>query len=410
MIKPEIPTNEIERLENLKSYQILDTLSEKEYDEITYLASQICDTPISLISLIDDTRQWFKSHHGLDASQTPKEYAFCAHAINEPDNILIVPDSRVDQRFYDNPLVTGHPYVIFYVGIPLVSPKGYALGTLCVIDNKPKKLNEFQIKALKALSNQLIKLLELRMSLIELRKSEERLIELNATKNRILSIIGHDLRGPISSFKLIIDMMIEGCNLSDSATLLSILQRIQKSAGSTYELLENLLAWASSQQNEIVFNPEKIALYEAVVKTIDLLSNLCNDKEISIDNNIAEGTCIYADRNMLMTVLRNLISNAIKFTPQGKQIQLTASKTQYEQIITVKDNGTGIKPEDLEKLFKKSEHFSTFGTNGEKGIGLGLLLCKDFIEKHNGRIWVESEFGKGSIFNFSIPNQHKIGE
>lgn len=403
MIKPEIPNNEEGRLENLKSYQILDTLPEKEYDEITYLASQICGTNISLISLIDETRQWFKSHHGLQATETPKEYAFCAHAINDPENILIVPDSRIDERFHDNPLVTGDPYVIFYVGVPLVTPMGYPLGTLCVIDNKPKKLDELQIRALKALANQLIKLLELRISLIELRKSEEKLKELNATKDRLFSIIGHDLRGPISSFKLVIDLMISDCDLSDSVALMDILQGIQKSAESTYDLLENLLAWARSQQNEIVFSPKEIALDEVVLKTIDLLSDICKNKEIVIINNVKENTTVYADKNMLMTVLRNLISNAIKFSPKGKQIEVFASKNQNEHLITVKDEGTGIMPENLEKLFKNTEHLTTYGTNGEKGSGLGLLLCKDFIGKHNGNIWVESELGKGSMFMFTLP-------
>jgi len=403
MIKPDIPKNENERLENLKSYQILDTLPENEYDEITYLASQICGTPISLISLIDETRQWFKSHHGLQATETPKEYAFCAHAINDPGNILIVPDSRIDERFHDNPLVTGDPYVIFYVGIPLVTPMGYPLGTLCVIDNKPKKLDESQINALKALANQLIKLLELRISLIELRKSEEKLRELNATKDRLFSIIGHDLRGPISSFKSIIDLLVSDCDLFDSESLMDILHEIQKSAGSTYDLLENLLAWARSQQNEIVFSPEEIVLDEIVLKTIDLLSNLSKNKGIVINNNITGNTIVYADKNMLMTVLRNLISNAIKFTPKGKQIHVLASKNKKEHLITVKDEGTGIKPENLKKLFKNTEHLTTYGTNGEKGCGLGLLLCKDFIGKHNGNIWVESELDKGSSFIFTLP-------
>lgn len=403
MIEPRIPENEEGRLANLKSYHILDTLPENEYDEITFLASQICGTNISLISLIDETRQWFKSHHGLEATETPKEYAFCAHAINDPYNILIVPDSRIDERFHDNPLVTGNPHVIFYVGVPLVSPLGFPLGTLCVIDSKPKKLNELQLKALKALANQLIKLLDLRITLIELSKSELKLKELNATKDRLFSIIGHDLRGPLCNFKLVVDLLLDDFDFSNSSSLMDILKGVQKSAGLTFELLEGLLLWARSQQNEIVFSPKQIALDEIVVKTIDLLSDVCKSKEIVVVNNVIERTLVFADENMLTIVVRNLISNAIKFTPKGKQIQVSVNKSQTEHIITVKDEGVGVKPENMHKLFKNTETFTTFGTNGEKGTGLGLLLCKDFIMKHNGTIWAESELGKGSAFMFSLP-------
>ena len=403
MIKPQILENESERLENLKSYAILDTLPEKEYDEITYLASQICGMPISLISLIDETRQWFKSHHGTQATETPRELAFCAHAINDQDKILVVPDSRIDERFYDNPLVTDNPFVIFYAGVPLVTPKGYALGTLCVIDNKPRKLDESQILSLKALANQLVKLLELRISVIELNQSVLKLKELNAVKDKLFSIIGHDLRGPIGGFKSLIELLISDYDLSDTKSLIEILQMIQKSANSTYDLLENLLAWARSQRNEIVYAPEEIKLQETVSSTIGLFTELTQNKEISIINHIPENTVVFADKNMLMTVLRNLISNAIKFTPNGKQIQIASDQNDSEQIVTIKDEGTGISPENQLKLFKNTEHLTTYGTNGEKGSGLGLLLCKDFIEKHNGKIWVESELGKGSTFKFTLP-------
>ena len=159
MIPPKPFPLEKERLAELKSYSILDTLPEEDYDNLTAIAAEICNTEISLISLLDDKRQWFKSHHNLDVSETPKEYAFCAHAINDPKNVFIVQDARNDERFYDNPLVTGEPHVIFYAGVPLLSPKGLPLGTLCVIDHKPKLLSNSQINSLQALSKQVMNIL-----------------------------------------------------------------------------------------------------------------------------------------------------------------------------------------------------------------------------------------------------------
>lgn len=163
MIEPDIPKNEEQRLNALKEYQVLDTLPEQLYDDITLLASQICNTPISLISLIDDSRQWFKSHHGLGVDHTPKNIAYCAHAINEPEKLMEVEDALKDERFHDNPLATGEPFVRFYAGMPLVDENGFALGTLCVIDHKPRKLNDAQKESLKALSRQVLALLKLRV-------------------------------------------------------------------------------------------------------------------------------------------------------------------------------------------------------------------------------------------------------
>ena len=162
------------RLDALKSYDILDTLPEQDYDELTELASQICQTPIALISLVDDKRQWFKSNHGLSVRETARAYSFCAHAIINPTETLIVPDSRADSRFAQNPLVTGDPHVIFYAGVPLVDENGFALGSLCVIDNTPKQLSQSQLSALKILSKQVVNLLTLRKQNKELKENDER--------------------------------------------------------------------------------------------------------------------------------------------------------------------------------------------------------------------------------------------
>ncbi len=171
------PTNETERLEELRGYEILDTMPEQAYDDITLLASEICGTPIALVSLVDDGRQWFKSRVGLEATETPRDLAFCAHAILEPTDLLVVTDAQRDERFADNPLVTGDPKIRFYAGAPLVTSKGNALGTLCVIDREPRELDPGQTKALRALSRQVMAQLELRRSVADLERHERRLEE-----------------------------------------------------------------------------------------------------------------------------------------------------------------------------------------------------------------------------------------
>lgn len=200
MISAPKPKNEKQRLESLKALNILDTLSEVEYDQITEIASQICDTPIALVSLVDENRQWFKSKIGLEATETPRDLAFCAHAILQ-DDVFIVENPSTDTRFFDNPLVTGGPCVQFYAGAPILSPDGFAIGTVCVIDQIKRKLNAQQISALKALSNQITLILNNRVQIKQLKETEEKLIfKTIAYENLSQGIVLQDRTGAIVEF------------------------------------------------------------------------------------------------------------------------------------------------------------------------------------------------------------------
>lgn len=177
-MKAAIPADEVARIEELKQYRILDTEPEVGYDDLVLLASQICDTPIALVSLVDARRQYFKSRVGLDATETPRDIAFCAHAILQ-DELMIVPDALRDGRFADNPLVTSDPNIRFYAGAPLITPKGHAMGTLCVIDRVPRTLNLAQQDALQALGRQVV-------ALLQLRRAKEQAEQASEAKSRLL--------------------------------------------------------------------------------------------------------------------------------------------------------------------------------------------------------------------------------
>ncbi|MFY9151758.1 MAG: two-component regulator propeller domain-containing protein [Prolixibacteraceae bacterium] len=227
--------------------------------------------------------------------------------------------------------------------------------------------------------------------------------ELNASKDKFFSIIAHDLKNPFNSiigFSEILQNEIKSKNyevIEEFAGLINI------SAVQAMRLLENLLAWANSQRGKIVFNPETINLYELLEEEYSMLNDLAKSKNILLKTAFPENITIVADKNMLKTILRNLISNAIKFTPKNGKIDVKASMVNQFLEISVSDNGIGMTREAKEKLFKIDTNQSTYGTENEKGTGLGLILCKEFIEKHHGQIWVESEPGKGSEFKFRLP-------
>lgn len=402
-----LPDNEQDRLEALLRYDILDTGFEQAYDELTKLAAYICDTPIALISLIDDKRQWFKSKVGLDANETPRDLAFCAHAVLQPDNIFVVNDALKDQRFFDNPLVKEQPAIRFYAGAPLVTPDGYALGTLCAIDRIPRELNEKQLAALETLSKQVISQLELHRAVLHLKQQAQELHALNASKDKFFAIISHDLKVPFHSILGLSELLETRLSAPELAPFKELATSIHNSAKNTYKLLENLLQWSLLETGKTNLEPVKMALNALIFDSINVLYAAAKNKSLQLHSNLdgMENITVFADAHMMHSVLRNLISNAIKFSPPGRDIEVSADILSVGGCvkITVSDNGVGMSEQHLRELFQTEYYTNTNGTQGEQGTGLGLLLCKQFIERNGGTIQAESEKGKGSVFSFTIP-------
>ncbi|MDP2115001.1 MAG: PAS domain-containing sensor histidine kinase, partial [Bacteroidota bacterium] len=241
---------------------------------------------------------------------------------------------------------------------------------------------------------------------MQLQKYSEELQDLNASKDKFFSIIAHDLKTPFNSILGFSEILKDEARNLDIETIEQYAGIINSTSKNTFRLLENLLDWARIQQSQILFRPVPVILKKLVGEVVEMLIENANSKLITIINCIPENLIIQADEDMLKTIFRNLVSNALKFTSANGKVEIEAVSTIHSIEISVTDTGTGIKQEDIGKIFKIGAGFSKRGTGNEKGTGLGLMLCKEFVEKHGGKIWVKSEEGKGSTFTFSI-NQNE---
>jgi two-component system sensor histidine kinase/response regulator len=238
--------------------------------------------------------------------------------------------------------------------------------------------------------------------LIEQRTTK--LAEIVSTNAKFLSIIAHDLRNPFSSILGILEIMKLSIKDKKIGEIEEYIDMAYNSANNTLILLDNLLVWAVSQNKEKNFNTVKINLYELLGEEIESLNTSAKQKQIALNHSIEPNLNVTADLQMVKTILRNLISNAIKFTNINDEISINALEKQQFVEVTVKDDGIGVSYEAQKNLFRIDLFHSTPGTNNERGTGLGLLLCKEFVELHGGSIWIESEPGKGSRFAFTLPH------
>jgi signal transduction histidine kinase len=244
----------------------------------------------------------------------------------------------------------------------------------------------------------------------ELESAQAALLEVNAAKDKFFSILAHDLRNPLSGLQTVSQLLASRYDELSDAERRKFAGMLREGADQSLALTSSLLLWVRSQTGRIPWEPESVDLAKTSEEAIAHLRAAAERKQVRLESRVRPGTRAYADANMLATVLRNLLSNALKFTPSGGLVKVASEQTDGQLATSVTDSGVGIDPEDLDKLFRIDAHLSRRGTDGEAGNGLGLILCREFVEKNGGRIWARSKPGEGSCFTFTLPRSKPDAE
>ena len=391
------PANEEQRLAALQSYLLFDTGEEKDFDAIATIASVICHTPISLITFIDEKRQWFKSHIGTDLKENSRELSFCTHTIASSHDIMIVPDATIDERFSTNPVVTS-ANITFYAGVPLINEDGYALGTICVLDEKAHDLNDEQVNALKALAIQVVDKIELRRKVQALEDANQELLNSNVLIQKFASMAAHDIKNPLSSILLTSQALkIRQEKLQDQASLRLVDMNIN-STRSLLRLVDDMLDYSKSP-SLLIARKQRFELNTMLSRILALLTI---PDSISIKLPV-KGIEIYLSMIALEQIMINLISNAIRYNDKEKgiiNIRFFEDKEFYK--FEVEDNGIGIPTEYHEKVFGNNFTLKVTDRYNKKGSGIGLSTVRDLITVLNGDIRLKSEINMGTTFIFSF--------
>lgn len=422
-----VPPNEAERLFALREAEILDTPPEAHLDEIARLASRIYQVPIALVSLVDENRQWFKSRVGVDASETPRDWAFCAHAILNPNRPFTVRDAACDPRFRENPLVVKAPFIRFYTAVPLVTRAGFAIGTLCVIDKEPRNIAEADLEPLRVLSRQVMDQIELRRELrrlrsraaeqeeeVRVRSREKADLEASLTdQNRYISHLAHEVRTPLSGMLSLTDLLLETPLDEEQADLAGSLRL----AGTgLLSLLNSLLDLSRLESGKVAAEQVEIDLAPWLEALVDPFRREAAKKGLFFECLRAPSVPdrFFGDPLRLRQVVVNLLSNALRFTPRGRvtlelRREAEASGAGSILVFEVEDTGIGIAGPTLERLFQPFTQGGVDTARRFGGSGLGLSICAQLAELLGGRLEARSREGEGSRFSFSIPLRTEAG-
>lgn len=382
---PKLPdAAERRRLAALYSYGVLDTERESSFEDITRIASMICGTPIAVVNLIDAERQWFKSEVGLGVRETPLATSICAHAILEHDTLL-VPDTTKDHRFAENPLVTGNPGLRFYAGALLKTADGLPIGTVCVLDTKPRTLTDEQLDSLRGLARQVMSQLELRRMLAASETTNRHL-------GRLVASAGHDLKSPLRS-------ALYAINRARAVSLPEVQARLDTASTQLLHIDEQFTSLLTTASSGLGLSPEL-----APMSLQPLFDTMATTWQVTAARKAIElvvtptGAAVTGSMMLLETLLGNLLSNAVKYSPEGSAISLSAEALDSHVDIVVSDHGIGmteVQTRDLFGAFRQADPAT-------EGLGLGLWIVQQTASALNADISVSSIPGQGTTFRVRL--------
>ena len=391
--------NETDRLAALYGLNILDSEPEKDFDDIVALASAVCGVPMSLVSLIDTDRQWFKARIGTDLTETSRDLSFCAHAILGKD-LLVVPDARHDGRFADHPAVAIDDGVRFYAGAPLITTDGYALGTLCVVDSEPRRMDVEQLQALRALARQVTSQLELRRYAVALANTTARLQELERRKDDLAALVGGELKAPLR----LMDAYLEGLGrtgFQDPAMADLVGRASAAHVRGMRDLLEHLLQMADAGTGTDSLHMRQIDLTRLTQRAVEAVRPIAATKQIWILNQAGGPALpIVADPVRLEQVLMHLLFAAVKYTPSGGRVRVG---TEIESGPTVRLDDLDLPGGTRPDLFPHLYYGAIANPADVPGPDRGLAVAKRILDAHHATVALSDRPGDGTSLHVVFP-------
>lgn len=392
-----LPVDEPQRLEAVRRYDILDTPPDGAFDRITALAARLFDVPIAIVSIVDHDRIWFKAHYGLDVDQIDRDPGLCASAILQ-DGPWIVENAPADVRALANPLVAGSFGLKFYAGVPLRTADGFNLGTLCILDHKPRQLSAAEVATLEDLAGMVMSELEVRLSS---RKAVAEASERERLKDAFLGMLSHEFRTPVTTIYAAAQLLARDKVVMADDRLRSLFPDIAAESERLLRLIDDLLVLTRIERGALEAEREPVLLQHVLPRVVARERSRYGGRSVNVlvPSDLPPALC---DQTFLEQVLANLLSNALKYSDAQSEVEVEVVDQGHELEIRVRDRGIGVPPNELESVFGLL-YRSPEAQLLAPGAGVGLYVCRQLVETMGGRVWITPTTGVGTSIAFTVP-------